>query len=320
MRTSMKPPPPMFPAAGSTTASAKAVATAASTALPPFSRISTPAREASSSSVVTIPCAARTGSAGQAFSVKARSLYGAAFCASAPAHQPSQTAEPSSHLITLCFFMANSRYEIRPARSRRGPFLQMARARKHHIFQSAPARPDSLPPPRCCIDRPSPSALLLPENPRLKLERRQHAQLGSGNCRRHLFGRLTLFAFLAHRLHHIPIGLAAYHRRIRKGGSFDGRAVQFFRMISRGRSSVHVVAYVSSRTGLPSQHHTVLAGSARGSASRGQCHAARFYKPSAGENRRRQNRKAGQDLLALPNAGRPDQEHLAHHKEEDADS
>src|SRR6516162_3219787 len=124
MRTSMKPPPPMFPAAGSTTASAKAVATAASTALPPFSRISTPAREASSSSVVTIPCAARTGSAGQAFSVKARSLYGAGFCACAPAHQPSKTAEPrpSSHLITLCFFMTNSRYEIRPARSRQGPF------------------------------------------------------------------------------------------------------------------------------------------------------------------------------------------------------
>src|SRR5215470_8163878 len=144
MRTSMKPPPPMFPAAGSTTASAKAVATAASTALPPFSRISTPAREASSSSVVTIPCAARTGSAGQAFSVKARSLYGAAFCAWAPAHQPSQTAEPSSHLITLCFFMANSRYEIRPARSRRGPFRRAKSPPQGKLWHRRPSWQASL--------------------------------------------------------------------------------------------------------------------------------------------------------------------------------
>src|SRR5437762_11480485 len=56
----MNPPPPMLPAAGSTTASAKAVATAASTALPPRFRISTPASEPSSSSVATMPWLART--------------------------------------------------------------------------------------------------------------------------------------------------------------------------------------------------------------------------------------------------------------------
>src|SRR5438309_2294764 len=81
MRTSMNPPPPILPAAGSTTANANAVATAASTAFPPFWRISTPAREANSSSVATMPCAPRTASFGQDFSVSARSLYSAAACA-----------------------------------------------------------------------------------------------------------------------------------------------------------------------------------------------------------------------------------------------
>src|SRR5215472_12044098 len=61
----MKPPPPMLPAAGSTTASANAVATAASTALPPRFKISTPACEQSSSSVTTMPCTARTACFGQ---------------------------------------------------------------------------------------------------------------------------------------------------------------------------------------------------------------------------------------------------------------
>src|SRR5437588_10405520 len=61
----MKPPPPILPAAGSTTARAKAVATAASTALPPCFRISTPACDPSSSSVTTMPCTARTACLGQ---------------------------------------------------------------------------------------------------------------------------------------------------------------------------------------------------------------------------------------------------------------
>ena len=42
LRMSMKPPPPRLPAAGCTTARAKPVATAASTALPPCSRMLTP--------------------------------------------------------------------------------------------------------------------------------------------------------------------------------------------------------------------------------------------------------------------------------------
>ena len=44
----MKPPPPMLPACGCTTASANPVATAASTALPPCFMMSTPACDASS--------------------------------------------------------------------------------------------------------------------------------------------------------------------------------------------------------------------------------------------------------------------------------
>ena len=42
----MKPPPPMLPAAGCVTASANPVAIAASTALPPARSTSAPAREA----------------------------------------------------------------------------------------------------------------------------------------------------------------------------------------------------------------------------------------------------------------------------------
>jgi hypothetical protein len=42
----MKPPPPMFPAAGKVTVNAKAIATAASTALPPRLRTETPTSEA----------------------------------------------------------------------------------------------------------------------------------------------------------------------------------------------------------------------------------------------------------------------------------
>jgi len=61
MRISMKPPPPRFPACGKVTASANPTATAASTALPPALRISTPAWEASGSLEATMPWRAATG-------------------------------------------------------------------------------------------------------------------------------------------------------------------------------------------------------------------------------------------------------------------
>src|SRR5215510_11512028 len=57
----MKPPPPMLPAVGCTTASANAVATAASTAVPPSLIASAPMREAISFCDATIPRCARTG-------------------------------------------------------------------------------------------------------------------------------------------------------------------------------------------------------------------------------------------------------------------
>src|SRR4051812_29944106 len=50
---SMNPPPPMLPASGKVTARAKAVATAASTALPPLWRISAPTREAGAETETT---------------------------------------------------------------------------------------------------------------------------------------------------------------------------------------------------------------------------------------------------------------------------
>src|SRR5947209_9622719 len=61
MRMSMNPPPPRLPACGCTTANANPTATAASTALPPACMISTPAWEANSCTLTTIPCAACTG-------------------------------------------------------------------------------------------------------------------------------------------------------------------------------------------------------------------------------------------------------------------
>ena len=51
----MKPPPPMLPALGSVTASAKAVATAASTALPPLARTAAPASHAGADVHTTSP-------------------------------------------------------------------------------------------------------------------------------------------------------------------------------------------------------------------------------------------------------------------------
>src|SRR5436190_8138674 len=60
MRVTANPPPPMLPAVGYVTASANAVATAASAALPPAFRTSRPTPEAIASSVTTIPLSPRT--------------------------------------------------------------------------------------------------------------------------------------------------------------------------------------------------------------------------------------------------------------------
>ena len=57
----MKPPPPMLPAVGCVTASANAVATAASTAVPPSLMTSAPMREAISLCEATMPFCARIG-------------------------------------------------------------------------------------------------------------------------------------------------------------------------------------------------------------------------------------------------------------------
>src|SRR5437762_11587342 len=57
----MKPPPPILPAVGWTTASANAVATAASTAVPPSLIASAPMRDAVAFCDATMPFWARTG-------------------------------------------------------------------------------------------------------------------------------------------------------------------------------------------------------------------------------------------------------------------
>src|SRR3954463_5969395 len=57
----MKPPPPMLPAVGCVTASAKAVATAASTAVPPAEITSAPIFDAISFCDATMPFCARIG-------------------------------------------------------------------------------------------------------------------------------------------------------------------------------------------------------------------------------------------------------------------
>src|SRR5689334_409481 len=53
--TSMNPPPPMFPASGQATARAKAVATAASTELPPAWRMERPTSAAAGETQTTAP-------------------------------------------------------------------------------------------------------------------------------------------------------------------------------------------------------------------------------------------------------------------------
>src|SRR5205807_2650725 len=63
---SMNPPPPMLPATGYVTASAKATATAASTALPPDLRTDTPTSAAGGDAQTTMPCRASTAREGSA--------------------------------------------------------------------------------------------------------------------------------------------------------------------------------------------------------------------------------------------------------------
>jgi hypothetical protein len=78
---SMNPPPPMLPAAEWTTVRAKPTATAASTALPPFFRMSTPASVARWCTVTTMACGARTGSSSWSMSAVCVASSGAASCA-----------------------------------------------------------------------------------------------------------------------------------------------------------------------------------------------------------------------------------------------
>src|SRR2546428_6637673 len=87
----------MLPAVGWTTASANAVATAASTAVPPFLIASAPMREAISFCDATIPFCARTGTeparsvvmaSAQAATTKGRRFMGRLYALQLPAAAP----------------------------------------------------------------------------------------------------------------------------------------------------------------------------------------------------------------------------------------
>src|SRR5215208_267756 len=82
----MKPPPPMLPACGCVTPSAKPTATAASTALPPALRMSTPTCVARFSWLATMPFFASTGRK-RAVLVRIGACAGGAVCAT-----PTETA------------------------------------------------------------------------------------------------------------------------------------------------------------------------------------------------------------------------------------
>src|SRR5690606_39067872 len=88
LRYTIKPPPPILPALGYTTASANCTATAASTALPPSFNICNPTAEASGCAVTTAACSYELGDVpswgarhdinpqhAKAIRVKARALF-----------------------------------------------------------------------------------------------------------------------------------------------------------------------------------------------------------------------------------------------------
>src|SRR4051812_42628778 len=90
----MKLPPPMPELCGSTTLSASIVAIAASVALPPLRRISTPAAAARGSAALTTPCASAAEGSNRARSNTTSFFIGAAVAgfgvAAKPLRQPVQ--------------------------------------------------------------------------------------------------------------------------------------------------------------------------------------------------------------------------------------
>src|SRR5690606_14534596 len=102
----MNPPPPMFPAVGCVTARAKPVAIAASTALPPASRIRAPTSLASVFADTTIPCRARTTLVSGATPVRGAPCPHAASRAAVPTrrrldHRVEVLARTSLHLLRV---------------------------------------------------------------------------------------------------------------------------------------------------------------------------------------------------------------------------
>src|SRR5271157_1633911 len=119
-RTSMKPPPPTFPAEGWVTARAKPTATAASTALPPARRTSTPAWVAWRSRVTTMACRARTG------------------CAARPRGHPGTPAAISSKGRKWAIDLDSTVLSV--LRTAPPPFEEHHARRHRHIERRNPAR------------------------------------------------------------------------------------------------------------------------------------------------------------------------------------
>src|SRR5688500_7015954 len=117
----MKPPPPMLPAVGYVTAMAKAVATAASTAVPPRARIAAPMSDAKSDEDTTTPSFAATPRSGG--------------CDAGDVCGPG-TSAPTSPSRQIVVFMAASGTASLPQVTRRG--LLFAQRRRGIYAGGAP--------------------------------------------------------------------------------------------------------------------------------------------------------------------------------------
>src|SRR5205807_6781770 len=134
----MNPPPPMFPAAGCTTAKAKPVATAASTAFPPCCMMVAPALDASSWTLTTMACFAWIGRSPSAVerwasgttvtirtsNLRIRDLYGFFMRLAGSRQDHQQEMEASRPAIEASLWPQGQSNQV-------GPRLIQDRARRH---------------------------------------------------------------------------------------------------------------------------------------------------------------------------------------------
>src|SRR5947209_3861844 len=132
----MKPPPPMLPAWGCVTASANPIATAASTALPPALRISTPTCVASFSWLATIPFLVTTGRK-RAVPVRIGAGAGGAVCA---AHSVASTIANAARPALGKNRIASGRLSPLPVINRVRAHVGRARDAVRHVEEARDRR------------------------------------------------------------------------------------------------------------------------------------------------------------------------------------